>query len=233
MEDRGVENAWEISDAFVEAGLTSDDLNEAASNLPEGAIGDVLTWVEGELVAHRMLNEISSATSRISELVGAVKSYSHVDRSQEHKPTDVREGLDTTLTMLGHKIKQKDIRLERLYDEDLPEVLANPGQLNQVWTNLLDNAIDAVEPGGVVRLEAREYAGGAIVSVIDDGPGIPEEIQSKIFEPFFTTKEVGSGTGLGLDIVRRILTSHDSRLQVESQPGQTAMRVQLAGISPA
>ena len=230
MEDRGVDNAWEISDAFVEAGVTSDDLEEVAAGLPEGAVGDLLTWVEGELVAHRMLNEISSATSRISELVGAVKSYSHVDRSREHKPTDVREGLDTTLTMLGHKIKQKSIRVERVYENDLPQVMANSGELNQVWTNLLDNAIDAVEEGGVVRLEAQSHEGGAIVSVIDHGPGIPLELQSKIFEPFFTTKEVGSGTGLGLDIVQRILTAHNSRLLVDSEPGRTAMRVQLAGV---
>lgn len=229
MEERGIENAWEISDAFVEAGVTSDDLEEVAAELPQSAVGDVLTWVEGELVAHRMLHEISSATTRISELVGAVKSYSHVDRSREHKPTDVREGLDNTLTMLGHKIKQKAIRLERAYADDLPEVAANPGQLNQVWTNLLDNAIDAVDEGGGLRIEAQPHEGGVIVTIIDDGPGIPDELQSRILEPFFTTKDVGSGTGLGLDIVQRILTSHGSRLQVDSKPGRTAMRVQLAG----
>ena len=227
LEAHGVENAWEISDAFVEAAITSKDLEEVASKLPEGSIGDVLTWVEGELVAHRLLSQIASSTSRISELVGAVKSYSHMDRSPEHKPTDVREGLDNTLTMLGHKIRKKAIRVERAYDDDLPNAVGNSGELNQVWTNLMDNAIDAVDEGGLIRIEARAEKDCVIVGVIDDGPGIPAELQAKIFEPFFTTKEIGSGTGLGLDIVQRILKSHQSRVQVETAPGRTSMRVQL------
>ena len=227
LETHGVENAWEISDAFVEAAITSNDLEEVASKLPEGSIGDVLTWVEGELVAHRMLSQIASSTSRISELVAAVKNYSHVDRSPEHKPTDVREGLDNTLTMLGHKIRKKAIRVERAYDDELPNAVGNSGELNQVWTNLMDNAIDAVDEGGLIRIEARAEKDCVIVGVIDDGPGIPAELQAKIFEPFFTTKEIGSGTGLGLDIVQRILKSHQSRVQVETAPGRTSMRVQL------
>ena len=231
LEDHGVDNAWQISDAFVEAAITSDDLEEVASQLPEGSIGDVLTWVEGELVAHRLLSQIASSTHRISELVGAVKNYSHMDRSPEHKPTDVREGLDNTLTMLGHKIRKKSIRVERDYQDDLPNAVGNSGELNQVWTNLIDNAIDVTDEGGLIRIEARARKDCVIVGVIDDGPGIPAEFQARIFEPFFTTKEVGSGTGLGLDIVQRILKSHQSRVQVETEPGRTSMRVQLPGVS--
>ena len=231
LEDHGVDNAWQISDAFVEAAITSDDLEEVASQLPEGSIGDVLTWVEGELVAHRMLSQIASSTHRISELVGAVKNYSHMDRSPEHKPTDVREGLDNTLTMLGHKIRKKSIRVQRDNEDDLPNAVGNSGELNQVWTNLIDNAIDVTDEGGLIRIEARAGKDCVIVGVIDDGPGIPVELQARIFEPFFTTKEVGSGTGLGLDIVQRILKSHQSRVQVETEPGRTSMRVQLPGVS--
>ena len=131
-----------------------------------------------------------------------------MDRSPEHKPTDVRQGLDNTLTILGHKLKEKNVRLARDYQGDLPTIPANAGELNQVWTNLIDNAIDAMGDGGQLRIEVRSDDSGVDVKVIDDGPGIPDDVRPRIFEPFFTTKGVGEGTGLGLDIAMRIVKTH-------------------------
>jgi signal transduction histidine kinase len=151
-----------------------------------------------------------------------------MDRSGERQRVDVREGLDSTLVMLGHKLKRKRVSLDRDYSPDLPRVSAFPGELNQVWTNLVDNAIDAMAEGGVLRVEAARDGGTAIVRIIDNGTGIPPEIQSRIFEAFFTTKPVGEGTGLGLDIVQHIVAEqHGGRVDVESQPGRTVFTVRL------
>ena len=155
-----------------------------------------------------------------------------MDRSPEHKPTDVRQGLDNTLTILGHKLKQKNIRLARDYQDDLPTIPANAGELNQVWTNLIDNAIDAMGDGGQLRIEARSDDSGVHVKVIDDGPGIPDDVRPRIFEPFFTTKGVGEGTGLGLDIAMRIVKTHRGQIDVQSRPGRTEMFVRLP-VAPA
>jgi signal transduction histidine kinase len=154
-----------------------------------------------------------------------------MDRSPEHKPTDVREGIDNTLTLLGHKIKKKSIDLTRDYEDGLPLVSANAGELNQVWTNLVDNAIDAVQEGGKIRIEARSDEAHVTVNIIDDGHGIPEELRSRVFEPFFTTKRVGDGTGLGLDIAMRIVKTHRGSLAIASTWGQTTAQVQLP-VSP-
>jgi signal transduction histidine kinase len=139
----------------------------------------------------------------------------------------VRPGVDNTLKMLGHKLKEKEIRLAREYQDDLPLIPANEGELNQVWTNLLDNAIDAMDQGGELILKARRNDLWIEVEIIDDGPGIPDEILSRIFEPFFTTKDVGVGTGLGLGIARRIVTTHQGDIEVKSRPGKTNMCVRL------
>ncbi len=152
-----------------------------------------------------------------------------MDRAGDKQAIDLREGLDSTLVMLGHKLKKKSVRLEREYAVDIPKVAAYPGELNQVWTNLIDNAIDAVPDGGLIRIEAaRDSLSSAAVRVIDNGPGVPPEIQSRIFEPFFTTKPVGQGTGLGLDIVERIIVQqHGGSVELESEPGRTVFAVRL------
>ncbi len=160
--------------------------------------------------------------------MGAVKSYSHMDRAQDKQPTDLRGGLDSTIVMLGHKIKVKHVRIERTYDDALPAIGVYPGEINQVWTNLLDNAIDAVSEGGMVRVEATLERDQIVVRIGDNGHGIPEAIRSRIFEPFFTTKPVGEGTGLGLDIVHRIVTQHHGgHIDVQSAPGDTVFTVRL------
>jgi signal transduction histidine kinase len=171
--------------------------------------------------------EINAAAGRVSDLVTSVKTYSQMDRSREHKPTDVRAGLDNTLTMMGHELRQKQIRVTRDYPDDLPMVPANEGELNQVWTNLIDNAIDAVSEGGAITLRVRTSDVWLEVEVVDDGPGIPDEIQHRIFEPFFTTKGVGVGTGLGLGIAQLIIRTHQGHIEVRSRPGETVMCVRL------
>jgi signal transduction histidine kinase len=232
MEERGVAQAWEIAGTFADEGLTLADLETFAGRVPRAVLGDALAWVGGVLGADRTVAEIASSSARISELVASVKTYSHMDRSPEHKPTDVREGLDNTLTMLGHKLKKKSIRLARDYGEDLPLIPANAGELNQVWTNLIDNAIDAIDDDGELRIEATREDAWVAVRVIDSGPGIPDEVRPRIFEPFFTTKGVGEGTGLGLDIAMRIVKTHQGHIDVESKPGRTEMCVRLP-VSPA
>jgi signal transduction histidine kinase len=228
LDSCGVSESWMLVDVFVEAGLGPDDLREIAGNLSPSATERLMGWLAVVLGVRRLSEDIRTASARISELVGSVKVYSHMDRSGERQRVDVREGLDSTLVMLGHKLKRKRVSLDRDYSPDLPRVSAFPGELNQVWTNLMDNAIDAMAEGGVLRVEAARDGGTAIVRIIDNGTGIPPEIQSRIFEAFFTTKPVGEGTGLGLDIVQHIVAEqHGGRVDVESQPGRTVFTVRL------
>jgi len=227
LEEHEVQDSWRIAGTFADAGLCANDLDAFSARVPEAALGDSFLWVECVLAAEQIVTEIASSAERISSLIESVKTYSHMDRSVEHKPTDVRIGLDNTLKMLGHKIKKADIHLSRDYQEDLQVVPAHAGELNQVWTNLIDNAIDAAGEGGELSIEAKEDELGIVVSVIDNGTGIPEDLQQRIFDPFFTTKEIGEGTGLGLDIAQRIVKTHRGRIDVVSKPGRTEMRVHL------
>jgi len=227
LEAHGIDQAWEIASALAETGLREDDLERFAEAVPEATLADALAWVAGNIEVDRMLEEISSSAGRVSELVGSVKVYTHMDRSSEHKPTDVREGLDNTLAMVGHRIKQKNIRLVRGYPETLPTIPGNAGELNQIWTNLIDNAIDAMTDEGELRIEVGVDDWCVDVKVIDNGGGIPDEIRPRIFDPFFTTKDVGQGTGLGLDIARRIVQTHRGQIDVRSRPGRTEVLVRL------
>jgi signal transduction histidine kinase len=227
LEDHGIEEAWELSPTLVGAGLDTDWLEELADHLcDEGALGDVLAWLASEVSGDVLLREIQQASARISELVGAVKSYSHMDKASQ-KEADVHEGLDNTLVMLGHRLKKGNVRVTREYEEDLPHVCAHGSELNQVWTNLIDNAIDAVHGDGNVKIRTARENDRVLVEISDDGPGIPEEIRDRIFEPFLTTKEVGEGTGLGLDIVRRIIAAHGGEVAFDSKPGETRFVVRL------
>ena len=227
LENHHVGEPWEVAATFSEANLCVKDLEDMAHNVPEAALPDVIAWLGGGITSDRIVEEIKAAAGRISELVASIKTYSHMDRSHEHKPTDVRLGLDNTIQMLGHKLKEKAIRLVREYQEDLPLIPANAGELNQVWTNLMDNAIDAMGEDGELILKTRLNDLWVEVEIIDDGPGIPEEIRSHVFEPFFTTKDVGVGTGLGLGIAMRIVETHQGHIEVRSRPGQTEMCVRL------
>jgi len=227
LEDAGVASAWEIAGQLTDSAVTLEHLDAFANQVPPEALSVALEWIAERVTTDRIVEEIVAATARISELISSIKTYSHMDRSSEHKPLDVREGLDNTLLMMGHKIKAKGIVIEREYQENLPHLPGNAGELNQVWTNLIDNAIDAMRDGGLLRLEARDTTDAVEVKIIDDGEGIPTDVQTHMFEPFFTTKDVGEGTGLGLDIALRIVQAHRGVIDVDSRPGRTEMRVLL------
>jgi signal transduction histidine kinase len=229
LDAHGIADAWTLAGTLVDAGLTEPDVESIGKQVPAAAVPGAVRWIETLVDATRLAHDIRAASSRISELVQSVKIYSHMDRAGDKEAIDLREGIDSTLVMLGHKLKKKSLRLEREYAPDLPKVSAYAGELNQVWTNLIDNAIDAAPEGGLIRIEAsRDSATSVALRVIDNGPGVPPELQSRIFEPFFTTKPVGQGTGLGLDIVDRIVVQqHGGSVELDSQPGRTVFIVRL------
>jgi signal transduction histidine kinase len=228
LEERGIPEAWRLAPTFVGAGLAAEDLARLAARVPEPAWAAALIWLEGGLAASALVADIESSSRRISELVGAVKSYSHMDTGAGKVPVDLAREIETTLTMLSFKIRRRGIVLTREYAEGLPKVEAYAGELNQVWTNLLDNALDAAPEGGHVTVVTRRSNHWAVVEIRDDGPGIPAEVQGRIWEPFFTTKPMGEGTGLGLDIARRIVVErHRGELGLESVPGDTRFIVRL------
>ena len=219
----------ELAATLVEAGVQRDDLGWVSDD-PEQASG-ILAYLEFRLSSLAALHDIESATGRISDLVTSIKRYSHMDRGGDRQTTDVRTGLDSTLTMLGHKLRDRKIEVQREYQDPLPAVLANEGELNQVWTNLIDNAADAMRDGGQLTLTAASEGSQVRVSVRDTGPGIAPDVQKRIFEPFFTTKGVGEGTGLGLDLVQRVVVrQHGGEVRVQSQPGHTEFQVRLPSI---
>ena len=227
LERLGVEEPWDVAAALVDGGIERPDVDALAEELPPDLIADALTWLGVGTESDRLIREIGDASGRISDLVSAIKAYSHMDRSREHKPTDVREGIDTTLRILDHKLRQKSIELTRSYAEEVPMIPANAGELNQVWTNLLDNAVDAAPEGGSIDVTVRRNDDWLEIEITDDGPGIPDDILPRIFEPFFTTKEVGVGTGLGLGIANRIVNAHQGHIEARSRPGETVMCVRL------
>jgi signal transduction histidine kinase len=229
LEERRVANAWRLAPTFVATGMTAGDLERFVAGVPAAVLPAAIPWVETGVALHLLLGEMENAARRISDLVGAVKEYSHMDRELTEKAaTDLHRALDSTLTMLGHKARAKGVKVIREYDPDLPAVPAFAGELNQVWTNLLDNALDAVAPGGRVSVRTRSIDHQAEVVIGDDGPGISAELLGRIWEPFFTTKPMGEGSGLGLDIARRIVVGrHGGEMRVESRPGDTRFLVSL------
>jgi signal transduction histidine kinase len=234
MEDHGIDNAWDLAPALVAAGVTTDGLDEIADTLPDALLADGIHWVSYALETEQLMVEIEDSTERISTLVAAAKQYSQMDRAP-HQDVDVRDGLNSTLVMLHHKIKESGrIKLVKSYAEDLPLVPAHPAELNQVWTNLIDNAVHAMgAAGGTLTIRTALEGERVLVEIGDTGPGVPKELQNKIFEPFFTTKPVGEGTGLGLDISYRVVTQrHGGDLRVVSQPGDTRFQVRLPLTEP-
>jgi signal transduction histidine kinase len=225
LEELGVEEPWDQARIFLEEELTVADLEKVREGVEPEVLPGLLSWLAYTLSATQLVKEIQESAGRISELVNAVKSYSHMDRAGGMEPVDLQQGLESTLKMLSHKLRQKNISLHQDFSPHLPQVKGNVGELNQVWTNLLDNALDALEPNGELQIRAAEEGGLVQVTITDNGSGIPEEIQSRIFEPFYTTKTVGQGTGLGLDIVKRILDLHLADIKVSSKPGITTFSI--------
>jgi len=224
LEHQQVQNAGEIAENMLEDGFTCDDLREFKEHIPARFLSPVLNWVNSNLVTRRMVADIQESSQRISDLVKSVKNFTHMDQGKGKEPTDIRTGIHNTLTMLQYRFKKGNVKLVEEYDESLPKITALVGELNQVWTNLIDNALDAMEPAGQGQLTIRteKEHEWAKTSIIDNGPGIPEDIQSRIFDPFFTTKDIGKGTGLGLDVVQRIVRQHNGSVRVQSTPGHTA-----------
>jgi signal transduction histidine kinase len=228
LEDRGVEDSFELAPTLVSAGLDAerlDTLAEGPDGLHDEALAGALHWLGATLNLGTLADDVSQSTGRISELIRAMKEYSHMDKTAMRE-VDVREGLENTLTMLAHKLK-KGISVEKDYAEGLPRICANGGELNQVWTNIVDNAVYAMRGHGSLKVKTSRDDRHVLVEISDDGPGIPREAKNRIFEPFFTTKGVGEGTGLGLDIVRRIVAGHGGEIRVDSAPGETTFRVRL------
>jgi signal transduction histidine kinase len=226
LDDRGVGRPWELAAVFVPAGLDLDCLEAVADAVEEDFLEPALRWLAYTVETEMLLGEIIDSTGRISHLVGAAKQYSQLDRTP-HQPTDVHAGLDATLVMLSAKTGPR-VRVVKEYDRSLPPVPGYAAELNQVWTNLIDNALDAMGGEGTLTLRTTRDGDTAVVEVADTGPGIPEEVRRRVFEPFFTTKPVGQGTGLGLDVAWRIVTNrHGGVLKVRSSPGDTRFVVRL------
>ena len=225
LEERGIEGVWDLAPTLVAADLGTERLERLGEDLGDDrTLAGALQWLGATLDLLGLAEEVGRSTARISELVGAIKEHTYMDRGS-YSETDVREGLESTLTMLGHKLR--GVTVERGYDDALPKIWANGGELNQVWANLIDNAAEAVDGRGRIAVGAYGDGDLVVVEITDDGPGISREIQNRIFEPFFTTKQIGKGTGLGLDIVRRIVVAHGGEVAFDSRPGETRFVVRL------
>src|SRR5437773_5843575 len=225
LDERGVAGAWDLAPTFVNVGLDSAWLAELTDKLPPASHADALGWLEARLNLKSLVGQVEQSTGRIAELVKAVKSYSYMDQSPMQE-VDIHEGIESTLTMLGHKLK--NVTLVRAFDRSVPRIMAYGSELNQVWTNLIDNAIAAVNGTGKICVGTSLEDNQLVVEIVDNGVGIPPEVQSRMFEPFFTTKSVGTGTGLGLVISNRIVGDrHGGEIEFESRPGETRFKVRL------
>ncbi len=226
LEALGVAEPWRLAEPLAVAGVDQAWLEQVAEAAGP-ANGAALRWVAASLTAVRLAAELEESTERMSSLVGSVKSYAYMDRG-DLVEVDLHEGLETTIAVLGYKLKHTQIELKREYDRALPKLTVRGSELNQVWTNLLDNAIDALGDRGTIAIATRAEGECAVVELTDDGPGVPEDVAARIFDPFFTTKEVGQGTGIGLATARRIVVDqHDGSLTLDSVPGRTSFRVRL------
>ena len=224
----GVANPWDFTSELVDAGLQADRLTEAAKALGPQAFEAMLRRFAAILSLYELSTDIQESTTRISDLIRAIKEYSWMDTTPERE-IDIHAGLENTLAILKHRLKS-GIQVDRNYDPSLPLICAHGGELNQVWTNLIDNAIDAMQSSSgekTLGIKTARRPDGVLVEILDTGPGIPTEVQDRIFEPFFTTKAQGQGTGLGLDIVFRIVRKHHGDVRFESRPGRTCFQVRL------
>ena len=226
FDEHGVAGAWDLAGVFVAAGSGVTDLERVAASVPPSFLEPALRWLAYTVETETLLAEIAESTGRVSALVDAAKQYSQLDRTP-HQPADLHAGLDATLVVLGGKLGD-GVRVVKEYDRSLPRVPAYAGELNQVWTNLVVNALDAMGGEGTLTLRTARDGDSALVEVADTGPGVPEELRRRIFEPFFTTKPVGRGTGLGLDVSWRIVVQrHGGDLRLVSEPGDTRFQVRL------
>jgi signal transduction histidine kinase len=223
---QGIVREWTIAPTLAAAGVDLAWCARAATVLPRSAIQPSLEWVASTFSVATLLSEVKESTRRISDLVAAVRSYSQIDRASMQR-INMKEGLESTLVMLAHKLRD-GITVVREYSADVPLIEAYAAELNQVWTNLIDNAVDAMDGNGTLRVATRVEGDYVAVEIGDTGPGIPPQVAARAFEAFYTTKDVGKGTGLGLDIARRIVVErHGGRITIDSHPGETVLRVRI------
>ena len=226
LEQNGVAKSWEMAPGLVNAGLTRECLTSLSGKLAADTLGAALIWIEADLTTNQLAAELESASRRISDLVLAMKQYTYMDQAQ-FQEIDIHTGLDSTLKIFSHRTKN-GIEVRRDYDHSIPKIQAYAGELNQLWTNLIDNALDAMNGQGTLTVTTRGQGDEVTVTIGDTGPGIPPEIRDRIFEPFVTSKPVGKGTGLGLEIAQRVVVNrHQGRIKVESRPGDTRFIVIL------
>jgi signal transduction histidine kinase len=223
---RGVPDPFEIASTLTEAGLGGEWVDRVAAGVGDEGLAAGLRFVGACAGTRVVLAELEEATTRIATLVGAVRSYSYLDQAPR-QTVDIHEGLESTLSLLGHKLRGKQVEIVRDLDPELPGVEASGSELNQVWTNLIDNAADALGADGRITVRTRRLGERVCVEIGDNGPGIPPDLQARVFDAFFTTKPVDQGTGLGLDIAQRIVVRHHGELRLQSQPGDTRFQVLL------
>ncbi len=225
LEEQSVAEAYELAPALVALGWDVDSLRELLGDLSPEPLAALLRWLGTGSSIYRLLDEVRRSAERISEVVVAVKQYSYLDQAPVQN-VDVHNGLDNTLIILRHKIKS-GVHVTRDYAPDLPPIEAYAGELNQVWTNLIDNAVDAMNGQGELTIRTYTRPGHVVVEILDSGPGIPPEVQAHLFEPFYTTKPMGKGTGLGLYMAYNTVQKHTGHIRVESRPGRTCFQVSL------
>lgn len=227
LKEKQLENSYNLAETFIEQDLSMQDLEQLAETTTKEQLNAALQCLSLFLNMQKLADDIQLSSSRMSELVNAVKAYTHMDKSPEKENTDIHKGIKNTLTILNFKLKKKNIALTTDFQDDLPEACVYSGELNQLWTNLIDNALDAMEQGGKLRIATGREEEWIKVEIEDNGPGIPVENQQRIFEPFFSTKEAGKGTGMGLDISKKIIEHHGGRIELDSQKGQTRFSIYL------
>ncbi len=227
LEEHGVENAFEYTETFLDFCMDATVISEIHNNSQNDNFLEAIEWIEDVLTTEKIIDEIDEASDRISSLVKSIKSYTHMDQTPEKINTDIHVGIKSTLIMLNHKFKRKNIALEKHFEKDLPQPKLFVSEINQVWTNLIDNAIDAMDHSGKLIITTSKDNNFIKITITDNGHGIPEEHINQIFDPFFTTKSIGKGTGMGLEVVQRIINQHNGEIKVTSKKGETTFTVCL------
>ncbi len=227
LTDHGVEDAYEQAETFAQHHFDVEALESLEAISGPDEAGAIAGWIYNVLATEKLVKEIQESTKRISQLVGAVKTYAHMDGSPERERTDLVESIQSTLSMLNFKIKKKKVQVAVEAPEELPQACVFIGELNQVWTNLIDNALDAMEEEGRLSIKLTQDEGNIRISLTDSGSGIPEDVKQRIFDPFFTTKAIGQGSGMGLDISKKIVEQHGGTIEVDSKPGETTFTITI------
>ncbi len=227
--NNNVETDCEVT--FADSGISTDDLERLKQSVSENVFHPFINWLAARLQTEKAIDEIAASSRRISELVQSVKSYTRMDQAQAMDSVCINEGIRNTITMLEYKARRHSVVINADLESDLSYILGFPGELNQIWTNIIDNAIDAMKDGGELTVKTLSMPDHVVFNVIDNGPGIAPENLERIFDPFFTTKDVGEGTGVGLDLVQKVVQQHHGKIEVNSRPGRTEFSIAFPIVS--